>query len=397
MKRRGAGTIGSKDVGQRVKLQGWVFRRRDLGGVIFLQLRDHSGIVQVVVRPEERPQVARALASVRLEWVLEVEGLVAERSAETINPEMPTGEFEVLLDRAEVLAQSEPLPFTVDGKADATEETRLRYRFLDLRRRELQENLILRHKVTLEILKHFDERGFVHVETPILTRSTPEGARDYLVPSRLKKGAFYALPQSPQLFKQILMVSGLDRYVQIARCFRDEDLRADRQPEFTQVDVEMSFPSEEEIFELIESLYARIFPMVGIEPALPFPRLTYEEAMRRFGTDRPDLRFGLEISDLTEVVRHSDFRVFRQTAQAGGVVRAIVIPGGAAASRRQVDGWSERARAEGAAGVLTCKRKDGVLTFQVKNVLSESELSGLSERLELEDGDLPAPGSGQAV
>ncbi|MGB5389780.1 MAG: aspartate--tRNA ligase, partial [Thermoanaerobaculia bacterium] len=319
MKRRGAGTISAGEVGDRVRLQAWVRRRRDLGGLIFLQLRDYSGVVQVVVRPDEHPGVAASLDAVRLEWVVDVEGVVERRSQENINPEMATGEIEVILDRAEILSRSAPLPFAVEGEVDATEETRLRYRFLDLRRSELQANLRLRHKVTLEVLEHFDERGFVNVETPILTRSTPEGARDYLVPSRVRHGSFYALPQSPQLFKQILMVSGLDRYVQIARCFRDEDLRADRQPEFTQVDVEMSFPTEDEIFELIESLFARIFPLAGIEPELPFPRMTFEEAIRRFGTDRPDLRFGMEIGDLTDLVSESEFRAFRQTAADGGV------------------------------------------------------------------------------
>ena len=299
MTRDYAGSLRREDNGRSVRLQGWIYRRRDLGGLIFLQIRDRSGVVQVVVRPEDSPDVAASIEDVRLEWVVEVEGLVQLRSEDAVNPEMETGEIEVLASRAQILARSEPLPFAVDGKAEATEETKLRYRFLDLRRRELQQNLILRHRVTMEILKHFDELGFVHIETPILTRSTPEGARDYLVPSRIYSGKFYALPQSPQLFKQILMVSGIDRYVQIARCFRDEDLRADRQPEFTQVDVEMSFPGENQIFDIIESLFARIFPMVGIEVETPFIRLTYSEAMRRFGTDRPDLRFDMEIQDLS--------------------------------------------------------------------------------------------------
>jgi len=388
MKRRGAGTIAAGDVGDRVRLQGWVRRRRDLGGLIFLQLRDYSGVVQVVVRPDEQPAVAEGLDAVRLEWVVDVEGVVAKRSPENINPEMATGEIEVILDQAEILSQSDALPFAVEGEVDATEETRLRYRFLDLRRSELQRNLRLRHKVTLAVLEHFDERGFVNVETPILTRSTPEGARDYLVPSRVRHGSFYALPQSPQLFKQILMVSGLDRYVQIARCFRDEDLRADRQPEFTQVDVEMSFPTEDEIFELIESLFARIFPIAGIEPELPFPRMTFEEAVRRFGTDRPDLRFGMEIGDLTDLLSESEFRAFRQTAADGGVIRGINVPAAANSSRRQVDEWAQVARDHGAAGVLTLKKTDGELQFQVKGVLSQEELSSVADRLDIADGDL---------
>jgi aspartyl-tRNA synthetase len=383
-----AGNLRREDKGRQVRLQGWIHRRRDLGGLIFLQVRDRTGVVQVVVHPEESPEVAASIDSVRLEWVVEIEGLVELRSEDAINPDMKTGEIEVLASRAQILARAEPLPFAVDGQTEATEETKLRYRFLDLRRRELQQNLILRHRVTMEILKHFDELGFVHIEAPILTRSTPEGARDYLVPSRIYPGKFFALPQSPQLFKQILMVSGIDRYVQIARCFRDEDLRADRQPEFTQVDVEMSFPDENQIFEVIESLFARIFPMVGIAVETPFPRVTYSEAMRRFGTDRPDLRFEMEIRDLSDIVAESDFRAFRQTIQDGGVVRAIVVPGAAQSSRKQIDNWVNLARQEGAAGVLTLKKQEGALAFQVKEVLSSTELEKTAERLGLEEGDL---------
>jgi aspartyl-tRNA synthetase len=340
--------------------------------------------VQVVVRPEEHPEVSAIVDPVRNEWVLEIEGEVAERAAGNVNPDMATGEIEVNADRAEVLARSEALPL----ESEATEETRLRYRYLDLRRPELQRNLVLRHRVTLEILEHFDEHGFIHVETPILTRSTPEGARDYLVPSRVQKNAFYALPQSPQLFKQILMVAGLERYVQIARCFRDEDLRADRQPEFTQVDVEMSFPSEEELFGLIEGLFARIFPLAGIEPALPFPRLSHAEAMARFGSDRPDLRFGLEIVDLTAVLGESEFRAFRQTVADGGVIRGLGIPAAAGASRKQVESWAAMAQTYGAAGVLTLKRQDWETVFQVKDVLTEGERQRAAELLGLEEGGL---------
>ena len=388
MKRRGAGTVGRDSIGERVRLQGWVHRRRDLGGVIFLQLRDRSGVVQVVVRPDEHPEVATTLEAVRLEWVIEIEGEVVPRSAATVNPEMATGEVEVIAGLALVHARSEPLPFAVEGKGEATEETRLRYRYLDLRRQELQRNILLRHRVTMEILEHFDEHGFVHVETPILTRSTPEGARDYLVPSRIHQRSFYALPQSPQLFKQILMVAGFDRYFQIARCFRDEDLRADRQPEFTQVDVEMSFATEDEIFEIIESLFARIFPVVGIEPQVPFPRLTHAEAMLRYGTDRPDLRFELEIEDLSDILGQSEFRAFRQTVDDGGVIRGIRVPGAADASRKQIDSWAAVASREGAAGVLTLKRQDGEVVFRVKDVLEPGELSAAAQRLSLEDGDV---------
>ncbi|MEE8367963.1 MAG: aspartate--tRNA ligase [Thermoanaerobaculia bacterium] len=388
MKRSPAGTLSLEDVGKQVKLQAWVHRRREHAGVTFLNLRDRSGIVQVVLRSNEHPEAFKALDPARIEWVVEVEGLVAARARDMVNPDMATGAIEVLAQQARVLSRADALPFTPDGKGDASEEQRLKYRYLELRRSELQANLLLRHRVTLEILKYFDERDFVHVETPILTRSTPEGARDYLVPSRIHRGEFYALPQSPQLFKQILMASGLERYVQIARCFRDEDLRADRQPEFTQVDIEMSFPDEEDIYELIEGLFARIFPLAGIHPVLPFPRLKYAEAIRRFGSDKPDLRFDLEIVEVTEHLADSNFRAFRGTVADGGVIRALRVPGGARASRREVDVWSDRARVFGAAGVLTLRRRDGEKSFQVKGVLTEQEIDSVSEALEMAEGDL---------
>jgi aspartyl-tRNA synthetase len=369
-----------------VRLQAWVHRRRDLGGLIFLNLRDRSGNVQVVVRPEEAAEVAAALAEVRQEWVVEVEGEVARREPAAVNPEMATGEVEIVADAAQVLSRSAVPPFTPDAKVEASEDTRLRYRYLDLRRADLQRNMILRHKATLEVLNYFDEEGFVNVETPILTRSTPEGARDYLVPSRVHRGEFYAMPQSPQLFKQILMVSGLERYVQIARCFRDEDLRADRQPEFTQIDVEISFADEEEVIAVIEGMFSRLFPLVGVDPAPPFRRLTWADAMARYGSDRPDLRCPLEIADLGDVLGESGFRGFRQAVEEGGVVRGLAVPGAAAASRRIRDAWADLARSQGAAGVLTLTRRDGELAFQVKNVLTDAELAAVAERSGLEEG-----------
>ena len=389
--RRGAGTVGEGDLGRRVLLQAWVQRRRDHGGVIFLDLRDRSGIVQVVVKPEEEPAAAAALAPVRAEWVVEVAGEVVARLPENVNPELPTGGLEVIARRIAVLARSEPLPFALDGKTEAAEETRLRHRYLDLRRPELQKNLLLRDRVTLAVRNYFHERGFVDVETPILTRSTPEGARDYLVPSRVHRGSFYALPQSPQLFKQILMVAGLERYVQIARCFRDEDLRAERQPEFTQIDVEMSFPTEEDVFALIEGLFQEIFPLAGILPPERFPRLTYAEALLRYGSDKPDRRFGLEIADLSAALGASGFRGFREAVAAGGVVRGFAVPasaGAAEASRKEVDGWAEVARRYGAAGVLTLRRRGGELAFQVKNALTAAELAAAAAALGLEEGGI---------
>ncbi|HUF78053.1 MAG TPA: aspartate--tRNA ligase, partial [Thermoanaerobaculia bacterium] len=391
MKRTEAGSLRTEDVGKRVKLQAWVARRRDMGGLMFLDLRDRSGIAQVVVRPDERPEVAADLEPVRNEWVVEVEGEVVVR--ESPNPDLPTGEVEVAADRAAVLARSAPLPFAVapggaEAEEAATEETRLRYRYLDLRRQELQRNLILRDRVTLEIRRYFHEHGFLDVETPVLTRSTPEGARDYLVPSRVHRGEFYALPQSPQLFKQILMVAGLDRYVQIARCFRDEDLRADRQPEFTQVDVEMSFATEELVIDLVEGLFGRIFPLAGIEPPRRFVRLPWSEAMARYGSDRPDLRFGLEIRDLSARLSGSGFRAFTGAVAEGGVVRGFTVPGAAGASRKELDGWAETARRFGAAGVLWLRNREGSPEFQVKEALSGEELAGSAADLELGPGDL---------
>ena len=389
MKRRGAGTLTASDAGTRVKLQAWVQRRRDLGGLMFLDLRDRSGLVQVVVHPEEQAAAAAALEPVRAGWVVEVEGAVAEREAGNVNLDLPTGAVEVVADRAVVLARSEPPPFAIDGRADASEETRLRYRYLDLRRPDLQRNLLLRDRVVLAARNYLHEQGFVDVETPILTRSTPEGARDYLVPSRVHRGSFFALPQSPQLFKQLLMVAGFERYVQIARCFRDEDLRADRQPEFTQIDLELSFVDEEDVIALTEGLFHRVFPLVGIEPPAAFPRLTWTEATARYGTDRPDTRFGLPILDLSARLAESGFRGFREAVANGGVVRGIVLPGAtgaAGASRKQVDGWADLARRQGAAGVLTLKRKGGETAFQVKSALTAAEVEGAAADLGLEEG-----------
>ncbi len=388
MQRSNAGTLTEAEVGQRVLLKAWLHRRRNLGGVMFLDLRDRSGLVQVVVHPENQPEAHAALDPARPEWVVEVEGEVVRREAANVNPQMPTGAVEVAADRAEVLATSQTPPFVLDSYGEASEELRLRYRYLDLRRPELAHNFLLRDRVVTATRRFFAEHGFLDMETPVLTKSTPEGARDYLVPSREYPGQFYALPQSPQLFKQLLMVSGFERYYQIARCFRDEDLRADRQPEFTQVDVEMSFTDEEEIANLIEGLFAIIFPLAGIEIETPFPRLDYAEAMARYGSDRPDLRFGLEIVELTEILGESGFRGFSSAVAEGGVVRAFAVSGAANASRKMVDGWAEIARRAGAQGVLTLRRRDGELQFQVKTALSGDELTAAAEALELEDGGL---------
>ena len=388
MKRTGAGTIRASDVGSKVRLQAWVHRRRDHGGVLFMDLRDRSGRVQVVVHPDRAPEVASGMEDVRLEWVIEIEGEVALRALDAVNSKLQTGEVEVVASSGRVLSRCEPLPFSIDGVGEASEETRLRYRYLDLRRSELAENLRLRHRVVMESLKYFDEQDFIHVETPILTRSTPEGARDYLVPSRVHRGSFFALPQSPQLFKQILMVAGVERYFQICHCFRDEDLRADRQPEFAQIDVEMSFVEVSDVLSLTEGLIGRLFPLIGSEPEPPFLRLTYDDAMRRYGSDRPDLRTDIEIVDLTDALGSSAFRGFRQAVEEGGVVRAVAVKGAADASRRMVDGWNDIAQQQGAVGVLPLRRRDGEVLFQVKNVLTDGEKESAAQALHLADGDL---------
>ncbi|MYC11597.1 MAG: aspartate--tRNA ligase, partial [Holophagales bacterium] len=328
---------------------------------------------------------------------------VARRDPDKVTRKRATGEIEILGASGRVLGRAEPMPFGVEGAQDASEETRLKYRFLDLRRNALQSNLRLRSDFTIESLAYFREQGFVNVETPMLTRSTPEGARDYLVPSRLNHGNFYALPQSPQLFKQILMVSGLERYVQFARCFRDEDLRADRQPEFTQIDVEMSFVDEEDVYRLVEGLFARVFPLAGIEPPVSYPRLSYDDAVLRYGNDRPDLRVDLEIEDVTDCLRETGFRAFQAAIASGGVVRGVHIPGAASSSRRQVDEYADIARRHGAAGVLWVRRDGGVPSFLVKGALTDGQVETLADRLGVEEGGLglliagPAPTAAAAL
>jgi aspartyl-tRNA synthetase len=395
MKRTSAGELTREDVGKRVLLQAWVARRRDHGGVLFVDLRDRSGVAQVVARPEESADAFAVLDPVRSEWVVEVEGRVEARTPDMVNPRMATGEVEVVAERAVVLSKCDPLPFSLDARSDVSEDLRLKYRYLDLRRPELQEKLILRHRITHEVRRYFDEQGFLDVETPILTKSTPEGARDYLVPSRVHPGEFYALPQSPQLFKQLLMISGFEKYMQIARCFRDEDLRADRQPEFTQIDLEMSFPTEEMVYELIEGLFARVFPIVGIDPKPPFRRMTHADAVARYGIDRPDLRFGLEIQDVTAAVADSPFRAFAEAAKSGGAVRGLVMPGGAGITRSQTDQWGEIAKRFGLPGLLTFRRQNGELLFQVKNVLSAGQLEVLAGAIGLGEGDLAVLAAGK--
>ena len=366
------GQLDLPDAGRHVLLLGWVHRRRDFGGLVFLQVRDRSGIVQVVFHPEAGEVHSRA-SSLRSETVVRIEGEVVPRSEETVNPDMRTGRIEVRAEALEVLAETDELPLQPAGAQLPHEETRLRWRYLDLRREPMQEALRVRHEVTRAIREALHDEGFWEVETPILTRSTPEGARDYLVPSRVQPGRFYALPQSPQLFKQLLMVSGVERYYQVARCFRDEDLRADRQPEFTQVDLEMSFAEPADVQRVTERVIAAAAEVVGWKVETPFPRIRWDEAMDRWGVDRPDLRFGMEIADLTGEVRESPFAVFRGAVEAGGVVRGIAVPGGGAWSRKRFDGLTARARELGAGGLVWFRWTDEGVRGPATKALGEEE------------------------
>nr|BCX00881.1 MAG: aspartate--tRNA(Asp/Asn) ligase [Bacteroidota bacterium] len=386
------GELRPEHIGQEVVLQGWVQTRRDLGGVIFVDLRDRYGITQIVFSPQDSPE-AHALADrLRSEYVISVRGQVAARPPETINPRIPTGQIEVRVRDLEILSRAETPPFEIEDELRASEDLRLRYRYLDLRRPRMQRMLGIRHEAALITRLYFSQRGFWEIETPMLTKSTPEGARDYLVPSRLHPGKFYALPQSPQLYKQLLMLAGMDRYFQIVRCFRDEDLRADRQPEFTQIDVEMSFATRELIWELIEGLMAELWSRIrGQELARPFPRLTYEEAIRRYGSDKPDLRPGMPIVDLSAIALESPFRLFRQTVESGGKVAGIAVPGGAALGRAYMDRLTEYVRRELGAGGLVYIRhlSDGGVQCSVKTeVLPEDFVRRMVQAMALHPGDL---------
>jgi len=385
-----AGTLRPEDAERSVALAGWVNRLRDLGHLVFLDLRDRSGLVQVSFDPEWAP--ADVLAAARRlgpEDVVRVEGVVHPRVDP--NPEMDTGAIEVRCDRLEMISPAEPLPIPVYRSPREElpgEELRLRHRYLDLRRPELQRNLVLRHRTAQIARRHLSDEGFLEVDTPLLTRPTPEGARDYLVPSRVHPGEFYSLPQSPQLYKQLLMVAGMDRYFQIARCLRDEDLRADRQPEFTQIDAEMSFVDEEDVYRVAEGMVAAIWQeILGVELERPFPRLTHAEALRRYGSDKPDLRFDLAVSDLTDLLGDADFRIFQSAAEAGERIRGMRVPGGASLSRRELDALQEVARAGGAPGALWAKRTEDGYSGQFARALTDRE-DRFTEATGMEPGDL---------
>ncbi|HYH27416.1 MAG TPA: aspartate--tRNA ligase [Actinomycetota bacterium] len=383
------GELRADHAGERVVLSGWVAHSRDHGGVTFIDLRDREGITQVVFHPEQAPDAHAVAARLRSESVVRVEGEVRARPEGTVNPNLATGEIEVAASAADVLSEAEPPPFPIEDQLQADERLRLRHRYLDIRRPEMMQRLRLRHRAISAMRRFMDEHGFVEVETPMLTKSTPEGARDFLVPSRLQRGEFYALPQSPQIFKQILMVAGLDRYYQIVRCFRDEDLRADRQPEFTQLDVEMSFVDETDVQLVVEEMLATVWgEVLEVDIPTPFPRLTYREAMQRYGSDKPDTRYGMQLADLSKAFRGTEFRAFAGVLEAGGVVKAFAAPGAASWSRKDLDGLVVEAQGRGASGLVWVAFAGEEIRSPVSKFLSEEEVSAMKESTGAGDGDL---------
>ncbi len=384
------GEITKDTVHQTVKVAGWVHTKRDMGGVLFIDLRDRSGLVQVVFREEVNAEVLEQAKHLHYETVVAVTGTVEFRPPDTINPKLPNGDVEIVAQTLSVLNPADPLPFTIQEAHKASEITRLTYRFLDLRRPEMWRNFFIRHRVILGIRNFLHKHGFVEVETPILTRSTPEGARDFLVPSRLHPGKFYALPQSPQLFKQLLMVSGFDRYFQIARCFRDEDLRADRQPEFTQVDIEMSFVTEDDVMSLTEDLLQEMFEEIGVTLSPPFPRIPFKEALERYGSDKPDLRYPLELMRVDDMFTSSEFRILGDAArEPSRCVMSIGVKGGASWTRNRLDQLTEYMKSLGSPGLFWIKfEKNGDIKSPIKKFLTSTELSRLKEKLDLREGDL---------
>ena len=384
------GEVPETSIGETIELKGWVQKRRDLGGLIFIDLRDRTGLVQIVFNPDVSTESLQIAESIRNEFVLYVKGKVIEREAGQVNPNLKTGKVEVHVDEIQVLNAAKTPPFVIDNKAEVSEDVRLKYRYLDLRRPVMFDTLKMRHEVTKSIRDYLNDNMFMEVETPILTKSTPEGARDYLVPSRVHPGEFYALPQSPQIFKQLLMVSGVERYYQIARCFRDEDLRADRQPEFTQVDIETSFLSQEDIIAMMETMMAKVMKETkGIEVPSAFPRMTYSEAMSRYGSDKPDTRFGMELVDLSEQVKDCGFKVFAAAVENGGQVKAInVVGGGAKYSRKDIDALTEFVGRYGAKGLAWMKVEEDGLKGPIAKFFNEEERANFRTVLEASVGDL---------
>ncbi|MGE7905315.1 aspartate--tRNA ligase [Peribacillus sp. NPDC094092] len=383
------GEVTEAAIGEKVTLKGWVQKRRDLGGVIFIDLRDRSGVVQVVFNPDISADALATAEKIRNEYVLDIQGTVIKRDEANFNPNVTTGTVEVQAENVTILNEAKTPPFIIDERTDVSEDIRLKYRYLDLRRPAMFETLKMRNQTTKAIRDYLDGEGFLDIETPILTKSTPEGARDYLVPSRVHEGEFYALPQSPQIFKQLLMVSGFERYYQIARCFRDEDLRADRQPEFTQIDIETSFMSQEDIINTAENMMAKVMKDVkGLDVTLPFPRMTYNEAMGRYGSDKPDTRFGMELKDVSEIVKDSDFKVFTGAVESGGQVKAIVVKdGNADYSRKDIDGLAEFAAIYGAKGLAWLKVEEDGVKGPIAKFFAEDQ-EQLVSAVEAEVGDL---------
>ena len=383
------GNLTSRDIGREIILMGWALRRRDHGGLIFIDLRDREGIAQIVFDPEINAHAHKIAETVRSEFVLAIKGNVIPRPEGTVNTAMKTGEVEIRVTECKLLNRSKTLPFMLDEYSEVNENIRLKYRYLDLRRQQLQQNLILKSQVSQITRNYLIQNSFIEIETPFLTKSTPEGARDFLVPSRINPGSFYALPQSPQIFKQILMISGFDRYFQIARCFRDEDLRSDRQPEFTQIDCEMSFIDREDIMEIMEGLIGSVFKQIkNIDLPLPIQRITYEESIRRFGVDNPDLRFGMELCDLTDIVKKSDFKVFAETAAKGGIVKGLNAKRCASFSRKEIDDLTEFVKIYGAKGLAYVKMENGEWRSPIAKFFTPEEIAAMNRAFEAEDGDL---------
>ena len=382
------GELRAGDAGREVVLLGWIDSVRDHGGLLFADLRDRYGVTQAVFNPEQASEAFAAAKTVRPEYVVAARGRVVRRADGNVNPDLPTGEIEVQAAHLEVLNTSDALPFPLGDEASVAEEVRLRHRYLDLRRPRLQRIIETRHRVLLAVRRYFDARGFLEIETPILTRSTPEGSREYLVPARVSPGHFYSLPQSPQIYKQLLMVAGYDRYFQIAKCFRDEDSRADRQPEFTQIDVELSFPEPEALFALMEGVMEEIFRAAGLVIQGPYRRLPYGEAMERFGSDKPDVRFGLEMRDLTGSLESSPFRVFSEASKRGDVIKAILLPGGGAWSRQKIDNLVDAARALGSKGLIWIKASGGTIQSSILKHLTEDGCRAVLREMDATGDDL---------
>lgn len=383
------GELRGADIGSSVTLMGWAARRRDHGGLIFIDLRDREGLTQIVFDPAVNAVTHGKAEAVRSEFVLAIKGKVIPRPEGTVNPGLKTGEVEILVEECKILNPSKALPFTLDEHVDVAENLRLKYRYLDLRRNQLQENIVLRSKVAQTTRRYLSDSGFLEIETPFLTKSTPEGARDFLVPSRINRGQFYALPQSPQIFKQILMISGYDRYFQVVRCFRDEDLRSDRQPEFTQIDCEMSFIDIDDIIEIMEGLIATVFTDAkGVKVQLPIQRITYQESIRRFGVDNPDLRFGLELTELTDIVKGAGFKVFADVAATGGIIKGLNAKGCAGFSRKEIDDLTEFVKIYGAKGLAYVKIDNGEWHSPIAKFFTAEEIAAMNLAFGAEEGDL---------